>query len=93
MAATQKRITVLLVLLGMAGLAACGGSPAPPVEPGGLAIVGAELIDGTGTDPVADSVIVIRDDRIEAVGPRGKQRLCPPAQKSSMLRARRSSQV
>ena len=70
MAATQKRITVLLVLLGMAGLAACGGSPAPPVEPGGLAIVGAQLIDGTGTDPVADSVIVIRDDRIEAVGPR-----------------------
>ena len=62
-----KRFIVLLVI---ATLAACGEPPAPPGEPGGLAIVGARLIDGTGADPVADSVIVIRDGRIQAAGPR-----------------------
>ena len=68
-----------LVLLG-AGLAlvltGCGDSTAPqesavPVgEPGGLALVGGQLIDGTGAPPVADSVVVIRDGRIETAGPR-----------------------
>lgn len=29
----------------------------------------ATLIDGTGADPVADGAILLRDDRIEAVGP------------------------
>ena len=42
----------------------------PSVEAGGLALVGAQLIDGTGTAPVADSVIVIRDGRITAAGSR-----------------------
>ena len=64
----------LIALLSIGTLAACGESPAPPSEPaaeaGGVAIVGAQLIDGTGTDPVADSVIVIRDGRIQAAGPR-----------------------
>ena len=59
-----------LVLVALATLAACGQSPSSPVEPAGLAIVGAQLIDGTGADPVADSVILIRDDRIVAAGPR-----------------------
>ncbi|MBP99495.1 MAG: hypothetical protein CL477_02320 [Acidobacteria bacterium] len=61
----------LLVLLVMATFAACGGEiPPPPTEPAGLAIVGAQLVDGTGVAPVADSVIVIRDGRIQAAGPR-----------------------
>ena len=51
-------------------LAACGGSPPPVVEPGGLALVGAQLIDGTGAAPVADSVVVIRDGRVESAGAR-----------------------
>ena len=51
-------------------LAACGGSPPPDVEPGGLALVGAQLIDGTGAVPVPDSVVVIRDGRVENAGTR-----------------------
>ena len=51
-------------------LAACGGSPAPVVEPGGLALVGAQLIDGTGAAPLADSVVGIRDGRVESAGAR-----------------------
>jgi imidazolonepropionase-like amidohydrolase len=35
-----------------------------------LALVGATLIDGTGSAPVADSVIVIKSGRIVAAGPR-----------------------
>jgi imidazolonepropionase-like amidohydrolase len=60
----------LLVLVAVATLAACGQGTSSPAEPPGLAIVGAQLIDGSGADPVADSVIVIRDDRIVAAGPR-----------------------
>jgi imidazolonepropionase-like amidohydrolase len=59
-----------IALLGFATLAACAESPAPPSEPASLAIVGAQLIDGTGGDPVPDSVIVIRDGRVQAAGPR-----------------------
>ena len=66
--------TRLLTLLAITTLAACGESPAPSGEsagePVGLAIVGAQLIDGTGADPVADAVVVIRDGRIVAAGPR-----------------------
>ncbi len=37
-----------------------------------LAIVGATLIDGTGSAPVADSAVVIHNGRIVAAGPRGQ---------------------
>ena len=59
-----------VVLLAIAILSACGESLAPSPEPAGLAIVGGQLIDGTGADPVTDSVLVIRDGRIQAAGPR-----------------------
>ena len=36
-----------------------------------IAIVGATLIDGRGGPTIPDSVVVVRDDRIEAVGARG----------------------
>ena len=65
-----SRLKSSVILLIIATFAACGESPAPPIEPGGLAIVGAQLIDGTGSDPVADSVIVVRDGRVQAAGPR-----------------------
>jgi len=34
------------------------------------ALIGATLIDGTGADPLKDAVVVVRDDRIAAVGTR-----------------------
>jgi hypothetical protein len=51
-------------------LTGCEQGVDPRAEAGGLALVGAQLIDGTGTAPVADSVIVIRDGRITAAGSR-----------------------
>ncbi|MEY4374241.1 MAG: hypothetical protein RL760_407, partial [Candidatus Eisenbacteria bacterium] len=45
--------------------AAGPGVPAPP-----RAVVGGTLIDGTGRAAIDDAVVLIRDGRIEAVGPR-----------------------
>ena len=67
LATALKRSLVLAVA---ATLAACGGEPSAPAEPAGLAIVGGQLIDGAGGDPIADSVIVVRDGRITAAGAR-----------------------
>ena len=47
--------------------AAAPGVPASP-----RVIVGGTLIDGTGRPPVKDAVVVVRDGKIEAVGPRGQ---------------------
>ena len=55
-------------------LTGCGGAApdetAAPDGAGALALVGAQLIDATGAPPVADSVVVVRDGRIESAGPR-----------------------
>ena len=40
-----------------------------------VAIVGATLIDGRGGSPVADSVVVVRGERIVAAGPRASVRV------------------
>jgi imidazolonepropionase-like amidohydrolase len=45
------------------------------VPPSPRAIVGATLIDGTGRAPVADAVVIVRDGRIEAAGPRSRVRV------------------
>ena len=66
----KRHAITSIVLLGL--LTGCGESLAPPDESAAvevLAVVGARLIDGTGSDPIDDSVIVIQGDRIEAAGP------------------------
>ena len=67
MRAALKRIAVLVAV---AAVAACGAEPTTPAVPADVAIVGAQLIDGTGGEPVADSVILIRGDRVVAAGTR-----------------------
>jgi imidazolonepropionase-like amidohydrolase len=42
----------------------------PPLRTGRFALVGGRLIDGTGRAPIPDAVVVVRDGRIEAAGPR-----------------------
>jgi imidazolonepropionase-like amidohydrolase len=56
---------------GLADLAAAARK-APPVRSGAYAIVGARIIDGTGTPAIEDGVVIVRDGRIDAVGPASK---------------------
>lgn len=46
-------------------------APATAPETAGTVIDGAQIWDGTGTPAVQDAVLVIKGERIEAVGPRG----------------------
>jgi hypothetical protein len=56
---------VRALALGAALVVAAGGCAAPR----GLVLVGATVIDGSGSPPLADAVVVIEGDRIAAVGP------------------------
>jgi imidazolonepropionase-like amidohydrolase len=49
----------------------------PPLAGSEFAIAGAMLIDGTGTAPVPDAVVVVRDGRIAAAGPRSQVAVPP----------------
>ncbi len=44
----------------------------PPERRGAFAISGATLVDATGAPPIHDSVVVVRNGRIAAAGPRGQ---------------------
>jgi imidazolonepropionase-like amidohydrolase len=46
------------------------GKLAPPERTGSFAIAGARMVDATGAPPVDDSVVIVRDGRIAAAGPR-----------------------
>lgn len=48
------------------------GREVPPERSGVFAIAGATLVDGTGAPAVEDAVVLIRNGRIAAVGPRAK---------------------
>ena len=46
------------------------GKLAAPDRTGSFAIAGARMVDATGAPPVDDSVVIVRDGRIAAAGPR-----------------------
>lgn len=63
-----------------AGLAIVSLAPAPGCRerpPDGTALVGATLIDGSGGEPLANSVVVVRHGIIESVGSRADFTLPP----------------
>lgn len=43
-----------------------------PVQARTIALVGGTLVDGTLREPIADSVVIVRDERIVAVGSQGE---------------------
>lgn len=49
----------------------------PPVAQDVFALAGARLIDGTGRPPVDDAIVIVRDGRIAAAGPRASTPLPP----------------
>ena len=64
-----KKLSPIAVVW-LAAVIGCGEMPANPPAVDAIAIVGAQLIDGTDAGPVTDSVLVIQDDRIQAAGSR-----------------------
>lgn len=70
----KRPITALAVL----ALAACA-TEAPPASEA-IAIVGAQLIDGSEAPPIDDSAVVVADGRIVAAGPRAEVEIPPGAE-------------
>lgn len=57
-------------------------APAAVLQTGDpVAFLGARLIDGTGTAPVEDAVLLVRDGRIEQAGPRARVTVPPGARR------------
>ena len=72
----KMRRFVLLAAMVTAGVAS---AQAPTSAPRPIAIVGARLVDGTGTTALDDSVVVVDGDRIRAAGTRAQVPLPPGA--------------
>jgi predicted amidohydrolase YtcJ len=62
-------VRALLSAILMLGHITAGAADDPEI--GVTALVGATVIDGTGSEPVRDAVVLLAGARIEAVGPRG----------------------
>lgn len=67
----MSRPPIAIVLVLVLACAACGEPAEVLVGEGLLVLEGATLIDGTGTEPREDSVIVVAGDRILRVGSAG----------------------
>src|SRR5262245_62114499 len=71
-------LCLLLACVGLAAFAIDGTSAGQSVTSTGVkAFVGARLIDGSGKGAVENATLIVRDGRVEAVGPASK--IKPPA--------------
>ena len=70
----MKRSSILLTVLVAIWFTACGTQDwqTTQVKPEPITILGAKLIDGTGAEPIDDSVVVIEGTRIQAAGSRAE---------------------
>ena len=86
MRACVRSVTLTGVLVGILSWQAVGPVPDPvahaqaPASPRVVAIVGASVVDLKGGPPVADAVVIVEGDRINAVGPAASTPV-PPAPK------------
>src|SRR4026208_1812640 len=63
----RKALTLFTAIL-----LACAAVPQAQQGSAVIAITGARLVDGTGAEPLNDSVLLVSGDRITAARPRGK---------------------
>ncbi len=68
MTTRQFLIALVIGVCGGTALSSTQERPAPPAPPKPLALVGGTLIDGGPGEPVRNSVVLIRGDRVEKVG-------------------------
>ena len=67
---SQRALPAVFVIVSLVVTAALAqqSSPGPSSRDRPLALIGGTLIDGTGNAPIRDSVVLIRDQRIEKIG-------------------------
>jgi hypothetical protein len=75
----SSMLPVLLLLLISPMSEAQAQQATPDLSDQTLVLSGGTLIDGTGTRPLQGSVVLIRGNRIEAVGPRSQVKIPPGA--------------
>src|SRR2546427_13008861 len=73
------RLAILFLMLAGTWLAAGSAAAQQPRSDSVLALVGGRLIDGFGGPPLENSVIVVRGNRVEAVGRQGEVAIPPNA--------------
>ena len=71
------RLGILFLMLAGTWLAAGSAAAQQPRPDSVLALVGGRLIDGFGGPPLENSVIVVRGNRVEAVGRQGEVAIPP----------------
>lgn len=76
-----KSVLLLAIIFSSITLLAAQNKATPPEEKPVVAVIGGTLIDGTGKEPVANTVIIIEGDKIKEVGLVGKVKIPKEAQK------------
>ena len=68
---TTKTLRILVLLSALLSVTACGGRSSPgetPIGPSRTIITNGTVVDGRGSEPVRDGIVVIVEDRITFVG-------------------------
>jgi hypothetical protein len=68
---TKKTFKILVLLSALLAVTACGGRSSPGETPTGssrIIITNGTVVDGRGSEPIRDGIVVIVDDRITFVG-------------------------
>jgi len=76
-----KSVLLMAMVFASITLLSAQNKATPPEEKPLVALVGGTLIDGTGKEPVANTVILIEGDKIKEVGLVGKVKIPKDAQK------------
>src|SRR5262245_51407012 len=72
MSPVRFTVSFSLAVLSAVAVSTLSGQQPPTRASGPIAILGARLIDGTGSAPLDDSVVVVEGDRIRSAGPRAR---------------------
>lgn len=76
-----KSVLLMAIVFSSITLLIAQDKTTPPKEKPVVAVIGGTLIDGTGKEPVANTVIIIEGDKIREVGLVGKVKIPKDAQK------------
>lgn len=82
---SADRLRRALLTLALLTSISCSSEPAAPPAPPPIAIVGATLIDGTPKPPLPNSAVIVRNGKIDAIGPQSNVQIPPDAQRTNAI--------